>query len=318
MKILYFGSDSFGITCMDRLSREHEIAAIITAPDKPRGRGLKVSPNEVKKWAESRHIKVYQPAVFDSFFTGEFENIAPDIIVLISYGKKLPGNILELPLITSINVHPSLLPAYRGAAPMEWTLINGERTTGVTLITMSREIDRGNILAQKSIPVEEDDDIFTLREKLSLLSSEMLAEVIEDISAGRLRTTPQKGVPSYTRKLTKADGLIDWRKPAAEINNIIRGTKEWPGAHTYLKDRHLKIFRAFPVKKEGEREGAKPGEILDTGDRDSINVACGEGILKITEVQMEGKRRMAASEFLRGCKIEAGTLLAGKRDFANG
>lgn len=312
MKILYFGSDSFGIPCLDAIFKNHEIAGVVTSPDKPSGRGMKISSTPAKRWAERNKIETYQPLTLDGAFLEHIKKLEIDLIILISYGKKLPPDIIKIPKLAPVNVHPSLLPKYRGAAPIEWALIKGEKETGVTIITMSKDIDKGDILARETVIIEEKDDIFSLKEKLSLIASKMLPETIARIGSEGIRANPQRGTPSYARKLKKTDGLIDWSKTALEIHNLIRGLKEWPGTYTYLKNKYIKIFRSELISKQtGKKE--KPGEILCAGDENLIEVACGKGALKITELQMEGKKKMKSSEFLKGFRIPAGAAFASKK-----
>ncbi len=311
IKIIYFGSDAFGIPSLEELKKRHNIAGVVTSPDRPRGRGLKVSFTPVKNWAIKNNIPFYQPeSLSDKNFIDAIKGLKPEIIVLISYGKILPASILEIPSLAAINVHPSLLPRYRGAAPMEWTLINGEKETGITVITMNGTVDTGNIVKQEKVPIDDAVDIFDLKKILSDTTPELLVESIEKIRKG-ICPTPQEGIPSYARKLTKKDGLIKWEKDACEIHNLIRGTKEWPGAYTYINGKYLKVFRSIPGMEHGEKNG-KAGEVVNI-DRDSICVACGKGVLKIMEVQIEGKKRMTVSEFLKGHKIKEGDRFSGKQ-----
>ncbi|HNS33281.1 MAG TPA: methionyl-tRNA formyltransferase [bacterium] len=319
MKILYFGCDDFGIPSLEKISEKHEIVGIVTAPDKPGGRGMKICSNIVKEWALKNNVNVHQPAKLDSIFIHFLKSLRIDLILLISYGKKLPQETIEMPTLASINVHPSLLPKYRGAAPMEWALINGEKETGITVIKMTGRIDEGNILASRKVDISEKDDIFSIKEKLSLVSAEIIDRVIDDIDEKGLHEYPQKGVPCYTRKLTKDDGLIDWNLPSYRINNLIRGMKEWPGAYTFLQTprggKCLKIFSAERTCQNGSP--GKPGEILNIG-RDSIEVACGTGSLSITEVQVEGKRRNRVSEFIKGYRILPGAFFSKGRNCSDG
>lgn len=309
MRIIYFGSDAFGIPSLSALKKKHTIAGVVTTPDMPKGRGLKLSHTEVKDWAIKNDTPVFQPeCLSDEKFNALIKNINPELIVLISYGKILPLPILKAASVAAINIHPSLLPKYRGAAPMEWALINGEQKTGITVITMYGSIDTGDIILQKEVPIDDNDDIFSLKRKLSEISPEVLMESLQRLEKG-ISPVPQKGTPSYARKLTREDGLINWNKTATEIHNLIRGVKEWPGAYTYLNNKYLKIFNSIP-EIEGGVHG-DPGEVLgDKKDKDSIYVACGKGILKITEVQVEGKKRMPVSEFLKGHKIQQYTKLS--------
>lgn len=300
MKIVFFGNDNFGIPCLITLKRKYEISCVITAPDRPKGRGLKVSPTPVKEWAVTNGIDVYQPEIFDEDFILKLKKIEPDFIILISYGKILPPSILNIPKITSINVHPSLLPKYRGPAPIEWALINGEKETGITIIKMDEKIDTGEIILQEKVEILPSDNAFTLKNKLSYLAQEVLVKGIE-IYLKERKTYPQIGEVSYAPKLKKEDGLIKWEKDAEKIYNLIRGVIVWPGAYTYIEfptgKKLLKIYKA----EIGEIDGnfGKPGEIIKI-EKDYIEVACGKGTIKIKELQIEGRNRMNVSQFLCG------------------
>ncbi len=312
MKILYFGSDYFGIPSLEKILEKHEIKGIVTSPDKPAGRGMKICPNTVKKWAVNNNLWVYQPEKLDKPFIELLKTLEIDVLILISYGKKIPREIIEIPSKGATNVHPSLLPKYRGAAPIEWALINGEKETGVTIIKMSNRIDEGDILSVRKITIEDKDDIFTMKKKLSFLSAEMVVEVLDSIEKNRLKSTPQTGISSYARKLSKKDGLIDWNLSSERINNLIKGVKEWPGAYTFIQTaggskKYLKIFSA--EKAYGDTADKKPGEIINLTE-DAIEVACGTGSLLIYEVQVEGKKKNRASEFIRGYRIKTGTIFS--------
>jgi len=304
MKIIFFGSDEFGIPSLNELKKNFDLLAVVTAPDKPKGRGLKLLPTPVKKWAEENGIPVFTPEIFDDDFISRLKSFNPDLIVLISYGKKLPPEIIEIPELCSINIHPSLLPKYRGAAPIEWALINGEKETGITVIKMSEKIDTGEIILQKKFPVFSDDDAISLKRRLSNASGEILIDAIEKIKKGE-KGRKQEGELSYARKLKKEDGKIIWKKKAIEVYNLIRGVVAWPTAFTYIETEKgkklIKIFKS-EIGKESGKFG-KVGEIIEIGN-DFIEVACGEGTIKIKEIQIEGKKRMETSEFLRGHKIK--------------
>jgi len=316
-EIIYFGSDSFGIPSLEKLKSRFSLRGVVTSPDRPKGRGLKISCTPVKEWALKNSIPVYQPeSLSDGEFADSLKNLKPEFIVLISYGKILPCSVLEIPSAAAINVHPSLLPKYRGAAPMEWALINGENETGITVMRMECRMDFGCIIMQKKTPISKKDDIFTLRNRLSSIAPDMLVESIGLIKKGAA-PAKQEGTTSYARKLKKEDGLIRWNNTAEEIYNLIRGTKEWPGAYTFINGKYLKIFNAEPifspphpnllpqVEKEYKTE-IVPGEIVATG-KDFVCVVCGKGtFLEIREVQIEGKKRMPVSEFLKGHKIKQG------------
>ncbi|MCM8820345.1 MAG: methionyl-tRNA formyltransferase [Candidatus Omnitrophica bacterium] len=309
MKIIYFGSDAFGIPSLEELKKKYNLVCVITAPDRPGGRGMKISSTPVKIWATKNNIPVYQPEdISESDFIKNLKELSPEFIVLISYGKILPKEIIEIPSLGAINVHPSLLPKYRGAAPMEWALINGEKETGITVITIKDKVDTGEIIKQQKVFIDEKDDIFSLKERLSRIAPSILLESLKDIKNG-VQTQPQYGTPSYARRLKKEDGLIKWKKSAIEVYNLIRGIKEWPGAYTYLNEKYIKIYTAFPTL---DQKTGRPGEIVGI-DHLCIYVACGEGVIRIKELQMEGKRRMSVSEFLNGHPLKIGDTFSETR-----
>lgn len=310
MKIVYFGSDDFGIPSLEALKEKYTLVGVVTAPDKPAGRGMKIAFTPVKKWALANNIPVYQPQyISDTNFIDLLKSISPELIVLISYGKILPKTIINIPSLEAINVHPSLLPKYRGAAPIEWALINGDEETGITVITIREKVDAGEIIRQQRVPVEREDDIFSLKKRLSEIAPLLLIESIEDIKRGVI-PEPQKGTPTYARRLKKEDGLIRWDKTAWQIYNLVRGVKEWPGAYTYFGGKYIKIYNAFPLDEESNK---KPGEIIKV-DRHFIYVACGKGTLRIEEVQMEGKKKMPVSEFLHGHPVKEGDIFSEKNN----
>jgi len=300
MKIIFFGSDIFGIPSLEGLKKRHEVLYVITTPDRPKGRGLKISPTPIKEWAMMNGVDIYQPEKFDDDFISKIKKTEPDFIVLISYGKILPGSILNIPKYASINVHPSLLPKYRGPAPIEWTIINGETKTGITIIKMDEKIDTGEIILQKEIEILPVDNAFTLKNKLSQLASELLIESIE-IFFREGKTYPQNGEVSYAPKLKKEDGLIKWEEPSEKIHNLVRGVIIWPVAYTYLIEKTTKKLIKIYKTEIGEKEGifGNPGEIVKI-EKDYIEVACGKGTIKIKELQLEGRNRMTVSQFLCG------------------
>ncbi|MCM8760347.1 MAG: methionyl-tRNA formyltransferase [Candidatus Omnitrophica bacterium] len=309
MKIIYFGSDAFGIPSLEELRKKYNLICVVTSPDRPSGRGMKISPTPVKIWATKNNIPLYQPEdISDRNFIETLKEISPELIVLISYGKILPQAVINIPSLGAINVHPSLLPKYRGAAPMEWALINGEKETGISIITIKDKVDTGEIIKQKQVPIGDTDDIFTLKKRLSEIAPPILVESIEDIRNG-VQPKPQEGTPGYARRLKKEDGLIRWRKGAIDIYNLIRGIKEWPGAYTYLNGNYIKIYTAFPIS---DKKTGRPGEVVNI-DHSYIYVACGKGTIKIKELQMEGKRRMSVSEFLNGHSLKAGDIFSEMR-----
>ncbi|MCL5674503.1 MAG: methionyl-tRNA formyltransferase [Candidatus Omnitrophica bacterium] len=300
MKIIFFGSADFGIPCLDYLKETYELIAVITNPDRPKGRHLKLQSTPIKQWAEKTGIRIFQPedlSAQDFIETLKFLN--SDMIILISYGKILPREILDVPGIGAFNLHPSLLPEYRGAAPIEWTLVNGENRTGITVIKMEKGVDKGNIIIQEEIPVENTDNYYTLKEKLMEKSSEILGDAIEKISSG-FAGFPQKGKSSYAPRLKKEDGHIRWANDASIIHNLVRGLIHWPGAFSELMSAKGKKILKLKETEIEKHEGVYgvPGSFISIDN--SIKVACGKGIIRLKRLQTEGKKEMSSEEFLHG------------------
>ncbi|HLE24518.1 MAG TPA: methionyl-tRNA formyltransferase [Thermodesulfobacteriota bacterium] len=308
MRILLMGTPEFAVPSLRALIESgEEVVAVVTQPDKPKGRGLEIVPPPTKILAEKHRIPVLQPAKIktEEFFI-ELKKFNPDLICVAAYGKILPKNILDLPTYDCINVHASLLPKYRGAAPINWAIIRGEKVTGITTMKMDEGMDTGDMLLKKELPIDDEDTGETLSEKLSEIGGKLLIETIRLLKEGRLNPIPQDhSQATYAPMLKKEDGKIDWKKSAEEIKNLIRGTLPWPGAYTNLEGKLLKIYKARLAEDEG-----KPGEIIKS-DSDTLRVATGKGALDILELQIEGAKRLKTEEFLRGRKIKERTILGG-------
>ena len=298
------GTPDFAVPCLERIVKAgHEVAAVFTQPDKPVGRKQELTPPDVKVCALKLGLTVYQPKTLRNAEALDIiKSIAPDVIVVAAYGKILPKDILEYPRCGCINVHGSLLPKYRGAAPIQWSVINGEAETGVTIMQMNEGLDTGDILFSRAIPIGIDDTALSMFEKLSDLGAEMAVEALEKLGKGGLVPTPQDDAQStYAPMLNKEISLIDWSKSRIEVHNLIRGLYSWPIAHTFLNGKKLKIYSSYPCEKNGV-----PGEIIDV---DPMTVACGSGSVIIRELQLEGKKRMDAKTFLIGQRLEKGSKL---------
>ncbi|MFM1767867.1 MAG: hypothetical protein RJA22_396 [Verrucomicrobiota bacterium] len=286
------------------------LAGVVSQPDKPRGRDLRQQPTPVKELALAHGLALLQPPrARDPGFLEELRALAPDLIVVAAYGQLLPQALLDLPPHGCLNVHTSLLPSYRGAAPIQWAILDGLEETGVTIMKMDAGLDTGPILAQATTPISTADNAQTLHDRLALLGAQLLVQTLPDWVAGRITPRPQpaSGV-SHARKITKEDGLLEWRQPARTLWNRVRGLTPWPGAHTFLptqpKPTLLKIAAA---SVEPDLSGT-PGEIL-RADRDGFVVACGQQALRLLEVQREGGRRLPARDFLAGHPLNPGTRL---------
>ena len=304
MRIIYMGTPDFAVKPLEALYQAgHEIVGVFTQPDKKKGRKQELTPPEVKVCAEKLGLPVFQP---DSLKTDEvfslIQSLAPDAIVVAAYGKLLPKNILDYPKLGCINIHASLLSKYRGAAPIQWAVLNGEEETGVTIMMMDEGIDTGDIIFTRSIPIEEDDTALSMFEKLSDLGASMITEAMEKIEKGEYSCTAQdEALSCYSPMIKKEMGEIDWKKPSTEIHNLVRGMYDWPIAYTKLGGKTLKIYKSNKSNLSGSA-----GEIVCLSP---LTVACGEGSVEIVELQLEGKKRMDASSFLMGRKLEIGTVL---------
>ncbi len=320
MKIVFMGTPELSCTSLAALAgdKQFSVAAVVTQPDRPKGRELKLQPSPVKALAQKLDRPVLQPAkARDEQFIAELGRLNPDLIVVVAYGHILPQTILDLPRYGCLNVHTSLLPKYRGAAPIQWAIAHGDAETGVTLMKMDAGLDTGPIVAQRRTPIQPADDSATLHDRLAQLGAELLVETIPDYVAGKIPPRPQPaGGVSYAPKIKKEDGRLDWSRPAQTIVNRLRAFTPWPGAFTFLlmegaapsvpssgtsqgsdealPSRMIKIWKAEVVGKSGEA-----GTVL-SADKGGMVVACGEGALRIAEMQLEGGRRMNAAEFLAG------------------
>ncbi|GAB4405979.1 MAG: methionyl-tRNA formyltransferase [Thermodesulfovibrionales bacterium] len=304
MSIVFFGTPEFAVpSLMALIGAGEDIALVVTQTDKLKGRGHKPTQPPVKKAALEAGLRVIQPATLkDRTLLREIASTEPEFIVVVAYGKILPGSILQIPLYGCINLHASLLPKYRGAAPIAWAIINGERQTGVTTMLMDEGLDTGPILLQRGIEISDDDTAGSLSLKLAELGASLLIETLKGMRDGTVKPILQKGEASYAPPLKKEDGLIDWSKSAIEIFNFVRGMQPWPGAYCYIGDERVKILKTKPIKTDG-----KPGMIVK--GRDELIIGTGYGLLSIVELQPSGKNPMPASAFLLGRKLTEGTYI---------
>ncbi len=300
------GTPEFAVPSLKALiDSEHELVAVVAQPDRPKGRGHKLTPPPTKVLAQEHKITVLQPdKIKNQEFYDQLQYLNPDLICVTAYGKILPREILELPQHGCINVHASLLPKYRGAAPINWAIVRGETVTGVTTMLMDKGMDTGDMLLVQELHIAEDDDAGTISEKLSHMGGELLIKTINQLKEGTLNPIKQdETLATNAPMLKKSDGEIDWAKQATEIHNLIRGMNPWPGTFTKLGDKSLKIFRTQIVEGEGN-----PGEIINS-QKYSLTVATGKGALEILELQLEGNKRLDVKSFITGHPIELGTVL---------
>jgi methionyl-tRNA formyltransferase len=315
VRVIFLGTPAFAVPALDALARAgHEIARVVAQPDRPAGRGQQVQEPPTKRWARERGIAVLQPEkVRDGRLAAELSPLSPDVLVVVAYGRILGTDLLRLAPEGAVNVHASLLPTYRGAAPIQWALAEGERETGVTVMQMDEGLDTGDVLLQRTLPIADDDTAASLAPRLAALGGEALVTALALAPAGRLvpvRQDPARA--TLAPVLEKDHGRLDFSLPAQRLASRARGFTPWPGAFTTLGGRLLKVHRARAVgadavpraRPEGD---AVPGQAYPTAD--GVVVACGEGALLLEEVQLEGRRRLAASEFVKGQAIAPGTVL---------
>ncbi len=308
MRIVFMGTPDFSVPVLEALVQEgHEVVQVVTQPDKPKGRGKSVLMTPVKEKALALGLPVWQPErIRRPEAVEQLKELAPDVIVVVAFGQILSRQVLDIPRLGCVNVHASLLPKYRGAAPIQWAILDGETCTGVTTMLMDEGIDTGDMLEKLEVPIAPDETGGSLHDKLSRAGAELIRSTLRRLEAGTLVPEPQTEEGTcYARMLTKTMGDIDWNMDAAAIERLIRGLNPWPSAYTHLDGRTLKIWKA--QVREGNPEGVC-GQIVETG-RDSISVKTGNGVLVLQEVQLEGKKRMDAGAFLRGFPLKAGTVL---------
>jgi len=309
MKVVFLGSGAFAIPSLEALlGAGHEVAAVVTQPDKEKGRGRAVAPPPLKPIALDHGLTVLQPRrVKEPAAQEALRALAPEIQVVVAYGQILPLSVIEIPKHRTVNVHGSLLPRYRGAAPVQWAIVNGETETGVTTMLIDAGLDTGPTLLARATPIGEDETAERLEQRLAVLGAELLVDTLKGIQDGTVAPTPQDHASAtHAPIIRKEDGVIDWTRPAAAIERRVRGFHAWPGATTTLAGRGLKILRA---RERPGSAGDTPGTLVQV-DREGLVVACGEASrLLLLEVQPESRHAMSAAAFAAGARIAAGLLL---------
>ena len=319
MKIVFMGTSQFALPSLETLVKGEEIVGVVTQPDRPRGRGRKVEPSPVKRMAEKYKLPLYQPTALEHpRFRDWLRGLKPELIIVVAYGQILPPDILHFPPRGCLNAHASLLPRYRGAAPIEWALIKGEKRTGVTIILMNEGMDEGDMILQESMDIGPDDTAGILAERLASLSAKLFLGSLEKIREGKIEPTPQASEEAtYAPRLKKSNGLIDWRTSARNIHNLVRGLNPRPGAYTYVgrvgkgQKKMLKIWRTElpadnrkPIIAEGQ-----PGRVVEIIKDEGLIVIAGRESLLIKEVQGEGGRKMSVEEYVKGHPLKVGCVL---------
>lgn len=310
LRVVFMGTPDFAVPCLSRILQDgYEVPGVFTQPDKPVGRHQTMTPPPVKKLAEEKGIPVYQPAKLrDGTALELLKKLEPDLIVVVAYGRILPKEILDCPRLGCVNVHGSILPKYRGAAPIQWTVINGDDTAGVTTMFMAEELDAGDTIMTMTLPVGPDETSGELYERLAPLGAECLSQTLSLFAQGetvpRVPQDPSKA--TLAPMLDKSLGQLDFSRPAGELHNLIRGLNPWPSTWTTVKGKRLKVHRSAVAEAQGQQ--GDPGEVLPGP---GLTVACGEGALTLTEVQPEGKGRMPGAAYLAGAREV--TVLGGDR-----
>ena len=326
-KILFMGTSEFAVPALKTvIAHEFELIGIVTQPDRRSGRGKRLTPPPIKVVAEQHNLPVYQPEkVRQRDFIRTLERLAPDVIVVAAFGQLLPQSLLDIPPCGTINLHPSLLPKYRGAAPVQWALINGEMETGITLMLLDAGEDTGDIICAERMPIRDEDTTVTLMEKLACIGANLLVKVLKEMpAAAPPPATPQRhNEATHAPRLTKQTGCIDWHCSATAIHNLVRGTEGWPGAYAFFRENlRLKILRSLPCSLQLSascRAGDSPPRALELqdlssvppgtieiADRQQFLVATGEGMLQLLKVQPATKKAMAARDFVNGYQLKTG------------
>jgi len=318
MKIIFMGTPDFSVGTLEALVEAgHEVVLAVTQPDKPKGRGKEMQFTPVKECALAHNIPVYQPKkIREPECIEELKKYQADVCVVVAFGQILPKEILEMTLYGCINVHASLLPKYRGAAPIQWAVINGEKVSGVTTMQMDEGLDTGDMISKIVVPIAKDETGGTLFDKLAEAGAKLLVETLPHIFDGTAvyEKQPEESPTPYAGMITKQMGLINFGKSAAELERLVRGLNPWPSAFPFWNGKTLKVWESFVVKsEEAGTEKPEPGTVVKT-DKKGIYVACGEDVLVLSQVQLEGKKRMDADAFLRGCHIETGSRFTDKKE----
>ena len=310
LNIVFMGTPDFARESLEAIyEKGHTILTVVTNPDKPKGRGMKLLPSEVKKFALEAEIPIEQPEQIrnNKEFIEKIKKLNPDIICVVAYGKLLPKEILEIPEMGCINVHASILPKYRGAAPIQWAILNGDKTTGVTTMYMDEGMDTGDIILKKEVEIEENETTGELWDKLSQIGGKLLVETLQQIEKKKAPRKKQEKNFSMAPMLSKSMAKIDWNiQTAEEIKNLIRGLNPIMGAYTYLNEKKIKIWKVEVIKEINER--VKNGTIIVSNPKEGLLIQAKEGILKVLEIQGENAKKMLIQDFLRGNPIKEGEV----------
>ena len=315
MRVVFMGTPGFAVgTLKALLEAGHDVAAVVTQPDKPKGRGKELLMTPVKAEAVEHDIPVFQPERVrkNEEFLEELKKLAPDVIVVVAFGQLLPVSVLTLPKYGCVNVHASLLPMYRGAAPLQWVIINGEKVSGVTTMQMDKGLDTGDMLLKEEVAIEPKETYETYHDKLSVVGAQLLIKTLDGLEAGTITPVKQEGDTCYASMIDKSLGNLDFTRPAVELERLMRGLDPAPAAYSFLDGKLLKLFGADVVDSDKEYSAQECG-IITNITKNTFDITTGAGVLRVNEVQLEGKKRMDAASFLRGCRLTEGTALKNSR-----
>ncbi len=304
MGIVFFGTPAFAVPSLEALLKAGEdVKLVVTQADKPKGRGHVLSPPPVKETALKSGLRVIQPPKLkDPGFLGELKSLRPEFLAVVAYGRLLPPEVLRAPSSAPVNLHASLLPKYRGAAPIPWAIIKGEKETGVATMLMTEGLDEGDILLEERVAVTDEDTAGTLSERLSQIGAGLLVRTLKGLREGSIEPRPQTGEPTYAPPLKKGDGKVNWSKSAVELSDFVRGMHPWPGAYCVLAGESVTLLKTRPVSGKGA-----PGRIHAV-EKDSIQIGTGYGLLSVELLKPAGKKAMPAGAFLQGRKLKEGDL----------
>ncbi len=307
-RIVFMGTPQFAVPTLEVLiNKGYRIVSVVTQPDRPRGRGQKVSPSPIKLLAEGNQLKILQPEKLDDNFLKTLLSLKPEVLVVVAFGQIIPGKVLNSAPWGGINIHASLLPRYRGSAPIQWAIINGERETGLTTMFMDEGMDTGPILLQQKADILEGETAGELHDRLSNLAPGLLIQTLEGLAGGRITEKEQdESLATYASKLTKEHGMLDWSWPAERLCGLIRGLDPWPGAFTYYNGKMLKLYGCFHAN--AKQTGLVLGRIRGLTER-GLEIETGSGLVVVREIQTPGKKRLPAQEFMRGSQLGSGSIL---------
>ena len=306
MKVVFMGTPDFAVPTLKALVEKHEVVAVVSQPDKPKGRGKKLQPTPVKIAAEEAGIPVFQPEkIRDAGFIEKLKTINADVFVVVAYGQILPQSVLDMPKYGCINVHGSLLPKYRGAAPIQWSIIDGEKVTGVTIMYMEKGLDTGDMLLKCEIPIDPEDTYGSLHDKMAPIGADALIRALDMLEKGEIKPEKQDDKKSsYVSVINKSLGLIDWSKNADDIVNLVRGLDPVPGAYSFFNGEQIKIWSACVLEEFNGEEGT----VVYTDKKKGFAVAAGDKAVLVRQMQAKGGKRMASADYMRGHEVKVGDI----------